>query len=474
MRVRGTRGSRSWSPSPILVPADPPGLFVSCSARRTSASRPRRHDRAPGVRPDDRRGSASATTAPLLIATKLDPPAHPSARYTKKYDKATSLQKQLEKEQKRLARAAGDQLEASRRSSSRKSRRSKRQQARAPAASSRTASATVDARAAGRRAPAAGGAPAGGGRPGSRREARPIVGAPRVHPGPRTHRRATDRSTTTDPDRLRRLRARLARLQGQGGTHARPAGTAGSPGARCCWPKPSALAAQAETLQTQADALQAQADALKARETTTRGPGRRAAAPGGRAPGPGQVSRSISSRRRRRSARPKRCSSNSPRCSPRPAATRVGRTHGSCQLQDALRRDATTSPGVSPPQVNDAGDAAVLNTIRATAPVGSGDGGPGARRSARPRSRRPTEGSGVTAYRRGQHREQRGPRRADRRRGSPLVVATVIAPQPSCCCSWPSARSFVPVQAAVTNLLVGGRRVGRPHGDVPVGMGALG
>jgi uncharacterized membrane protein YdfJ with MMPL/SSD domain len=39
---------------------------------------------------------------PLLIALSLDPPAHPSAKYTKKYDRATQLQAQLEREQQEL------------------------------------------------------------------------------------------------------------------------------------------------------------------------------------------------------------------------------------------------------------------------------------------------------------------------------------------------------------------------------------
>ncbi len=39
---------------------------------------------------------------PLQVANELNPPAQPSAEYTQKYDKATSLQKQLEKAQKEL------------------------------------------------------------------------------------------------------------------------------------------------------------------------------------------------------------------------------------------------------------------------------------------------------------------------------------------------------------------------------------
>ena len=39
---------------------------------------------------------------PLLIASTLDPVAAPSAEYTKKYDRATALQKELKREQRRL------------------------------------------------------------------------------------------------------------------------------------------------------------------------------------------------------------------------------------------------------------------------------------------------------------------------------------------------------------------------------------
>jgi uncharacterized membrane protein YdfJ with MMPL/SSD domain len=46
---------------------------------------------------------------PLQVASQLEPAATPSAEYTQKYDKATSLQKQLEKDQKQLPK---QQLEA--------------------------------------------------------------------------------------------------------------------------------------------------------------------------------------------------------------------------------------------------------------------------------------------------------------------------------------------------------------------------
>ena len=47
-------------------------------------------------------GFGVGANGPLLLAMNLDPPAHPSAGYTRKYDEATSLQKELEREQKRL------------------------------------------------------------------------------------------------------------------------------------------------------------------------------------------------------------------------------------------------------------------------------------------------------------------------------------------------------------------------------------
>ena len=39
---------------------------------------------------------------PLQVATEMSPPATPSAEYTKKYDRATSLKKELDKAQKQL------------------------------------------------------------------------------------------------------------------------------------------------------------------------------------------------------------------------------------------------------------------------------------------------------------------------------------------------------------------------------------
>src|SRR4029079_16947290 len=57
------------------------------------------------------KGFGVGYNGPLLIAIKLDPPAKPSAEYTKKYEEATALQKHLKKEQKRL-KAEQKQLEA--------------------------------------------------------------------------------------------------------------------------------------------------------------------------------------------------------------------------------------------------------------------------------------------------------------------------------------------------------------------------
>src|SRR5262245_47734016 len=57
------------------------------------------------------KGFGVGYNGPLLIAIELDPPAKPSAEYTKKYNEATALQKHLKKEQKRL-KAQQKQLEA--------------------------------------------------------------------------------------------------------------------------------------------------------------------------------------------------------------------------------------------------------------------------------------------------------------------------------------------------------------------------
>ena len=80
-------------------PADHPVLLARTSARRTSAPRPVDH-RAPGLRPDDRRASASATTGRCWSRSSSDSPPKPSSEYTSQQQQAQSLQKQLEQEQK--------------------------------------------------------------------------------------------------------------------------------------------------------------------------------------------------------------------------------------------------------------------------------------------------------------------------------------------------------------------------------------
>ena len=50
------------------------------------------------------RGFGVGYNGPLLVAMQLDPPAHPSVGYTRKYDEATALKSELEKEQRRLER----------------------------------------------------------------------------------------------------------------------------------------------------------------------------------------------------------------------------------------------------------------------------------------------------------------------------------------------------------------------------------
>jgi uncharacterized membrane protein YdfJ with MMPL/SSD domain len=56
-------------------------------------------------------GFGAGYNGPLQVASRLDPPASPSDEYTKKYDRAKSLQKQLQKDQKTLPKEQ-KQLEA--------------------------------------------------------------------------------------------------------------------------------------------------------------------------------------------------------------------------------------------------------------------------------------------------------------------------------------------------------------------------
>jgi uncharacterized membrane protein YdfJ with MMPL/SSD domain len=201
-----------------------------------------------------KRGFGVGYNGPLLIAMTLDPPAHPSAGYTRKYDEATSLQAQLEREQRRLERerAALQQqqaeLEAEQARLERQGAALERRKAtlERQAAELEVAQARLEAQEASLKARVARLA----------ERARPIAAHLAFILGrERFVRRLIEQ--TTDPDRLERLRRRLARLEKkEARTRARLVPLV---------ERARVLLGDAERLRAEAEALQRQADALRAR-----------------------------------------------------------------------------------------------------------------------------------------------------------------------------------------------------------------
>jgi uncharacterized membrane protein YdfJ with MMPL/SSD domain len=199
---------------------------------------------------------------PLLIAMELSPPAKQSAKYTKKYDEATTLQSELEQEQKRLTREAAAL------------QRQQAQLERQAAALQRQEAALLRKRTALERQKAELERQEAELRARARRlaeRAKPLVARLVViNARERIVRQLI--AETTDPDRLRRLRRRLARLQTREARVRTRLGSLVEQG-RTLLAEAEQLRAQGEALQRQADALQAQAKALRAqgRQLAARG-----------------------------------------------------------------------------------------------------------------------------------------------------------------------------------------------------------
>ncbi len=196
---------------------------------------------------------------PLLLAMSLDPVAEPSAKYTKKYDEATALQTQLEKEQKRLE-AQQAQLEEQQDALEKRGRELQREAkalARQGAALAREGAgvkaqeARLQARAAGLRERIV-------------RTGRTIVPLAARLAFIEARERRVERliEQTTDPDELRRLKRRLARLQEkEAGIRARLAPLVARE--RQLLENAAALARQAQALQEEAARLVAEQLALE-------------------------------------------------------------------------------------------------------------------------------------------------------------------------------------------------------------------
>jgi uncharacterized membrane protein YdfJ with MMPL/SSD domain len=199
---------------------------------------------------------------PLLIAMELSPRAKPSAKYTTKYDEATKLQRELEKEQKRLKRESAS-LQRQQAQLERQAANLKRRQAilEQRGAALEREQADLEQQEALLRAEASRLAD----------QAKPLVERlVLIDARERLVQHLIEQ--TTDPDKLRRLQARLARLQArEQRVRARlePLVERG----RSLIAQAERLRAEADELQRQADALHAQSAALQAQADELAGEG---------------------------------------------------------------------------------------------------------------------------------------------------------------------------------------------------------
>jgi uncharacterized membrane protein YdfJ with MMPL/SSD domain len=191
---------------------------------------------------------------PLLIANELSPPAKPSAEYTRKYDKATALQRELTREQKQLTRKSAElqqqQAQLERRAADLGRRQAALERQAAALERQKVGLQREQARLRVHAARLA-------------ERARPlVVRLAVILAREQLVQHLIDR--TTDPDKLRRLHRRLERLR------ARERGVRKSlqpliHKGRALLARAEQLRAEADELQRRADALQAQGAALKAR-----------------------------------------------------------------------------------------------------------------------------------------------------------------------------------------------------------------
>jgi uncharacterized membrane protein YdfJ with MMPL/SSD domain len=300
---------------------------------------------------------------PLLIAMTLDPPARASEGYTRKYDEATALQQELEREQRRLDRkqeqleARQDELEAEQASLERQGAALERRTANLErrAADLEREQAALLSQEARLRAQAE--------RLADRAE--PIV----AHLAFILAREALVRELieqTTDPDKLERLRRRLARLEekeartrarlqplvdegrtllteaerlrAEGEALERQADALRATSAEL-EREGADLQRQADALERQGDALQAQADDLEAQAAEAKDQKRRAL----------KLQRELTD------------------ILTTAGGDDRGTDHRIVGVQDALL-DTPGVVGLFPPQINDAGDAVVLSAVPERAP----------------------------------------------------------------------------------------------------------
>jgi uncharacterized membrane protein YdfJ with MMPL/SSD domain len=286
---------------------------------------------------------------PLLIASTFDPVAKPSAEYTKKYDKATALKHELNREQRQL-QAEADRLKEQQAELEREQAALERQGARLKARTADLERQEAALRAQEARLRAA-----------AQRlveRAAPIV-AHLVFILARERFVQHLIDTTTDPARLRRLHARLDRLEAKEATTR----------ARL-----EPLRARAQSLFAQAQQLHAQADQLRQQAATLRAQAADLTAQAAELKTQGndlQAQADALERQKKKAKAQQKEALKLQRELTAMLTKAGGDPRGTDPRIVALQDAFTATSGVAgqfPPQINHSGDAVILNAIPLRAP----------------------------------------------------------------------------------------------------------
>jgi uncharacterized membrane protein YdfJ with MMPL/SSD domain len=295
------------------------------------------------------KGFGVGYNGPLLIAIELDPPAGPSEKYTKKYDEATALQTHLKKEQKRLT-AEQKQLEAEQASLERQQAKLEREGdalKRQQAALERQ-QAALEAEATRLEAQARSLA----------REAAPLV-LRLVAINAREaiiHQRLQH---TSDPRERARLKRRLGRLQQRERTVQSELHPLRVEARR--------LVHQAQQLRAEADALQRQATALAQRATVLQRQAADLKQQGDALQRQADQLQKQANKAKRQKQHALTLKKQLTRMLTKAGGDDRGTDPRIVRLQNAMGA-AEHVAGVSPPQINKSGDAAIMNVISTAAP----------------------------------------------------------------------------------------------------------
>ncbi len=300
---------------------------------------------------------------PLLIAMTLDPPAHPSQGFTRKFDEAKALQRQLEREQARLEAKQAKledrqaELEAEQASLERQGAALERRQANLEQRALELEAEGADLLAQEERL---------------RTQAQRLIERAEPIAAHLAFILARERlveeliEETTDPGRLERLRRRLERLERkEARTRAR---------LQPLVERGRQLLAEAEQLRAEREALRRQAEALRAQEGELAREGvallrqaERLATQGEALKEQGDELQAQADEAKAQQRRAERLQRELTGILTQAGGDHRGTDHRIVQVQDALL-DTSGVVGLFPPQINDAGDAVVLSAVPERAP----------------------------------------------------------------------------------------------------------